>query len=614
MISNFISSSVCLGLAFVVVLVTLSAVIILLMRRQCEKMIQGERDQLDKFFEFSPTGLIVLDQNRVIVRLNSAAAALALGDAGNLIGKTHGVALRCANMAHDKRGCGYGTECTLCPLRKVIESVGADGKPVRGAEMPMVLVREGELRTVWLHIDAEPCEIDGRGHVIISAHDITDNRRHLEEMRQSSAKLERMNREIERANQTKGQFLANMSHEIRTPLNGIIGMTGLLLKADLTEDQREYAETIRDSGEALLVVVNDILDFSKIEANKLDLVSSSFDLQHCVENVIRLVESSAAKKKLELVCQIDEGVKAVWTGDEGRLRQILVNLLGNAIKFTERGEVAVSVSGVRLDAERFRLDFAVRDTGVGILPELQSKLFQSFSQGDTSTTRRFGGTGLGLAISKHLCEMMGGSISLESKGVPGKGSTFRFSIVVRGNADAQKQMIEVANVTPVSALSLCPAAPANARPSPPLASSVGPRPPLRILLAEDNKVNQKVATNMLRELGHKVDVVADGSQALDALKGAPYDVVLMDVQMPELDGEQATLRIRRELPAERQPWIIAMTANALKGDRERYLAVGMNDYLSKPVREERLCEALKAAQPLSSRVPDGSEYVARQPS
>jgi len=327
-----------------------------------------------------------------------------------------------------------------------------------------------------------------------------------------------------------------------------------------------------------------------------------------------LVEPSAAKKKLELVCQIDEGVKAVWTGDEGRLRQILVNLLGNAIKFTERGEVAVSVSGVRLDAERFRLDFAVRDTGVGILPELQSKLFQSFSQGDTSTTRRFGGTGLGLAISKHLCEMMGGSISLESKGVPGKGSTFRFSIVVRGNADAQKQMIEVANVTPVSALSLCPAAPANARPSPPLASSVGPRPPLRILLAEDNKVNQKVATNMLRELGHKVDVVADGSQALDALKGAPYDVVLMDVQMPELDGEQATLRIRRELPAERQPWIIAMTANALKGDRERYLAVGMNDYLSKPVREERLCEALKAAQPLSSRVPDGSEYVARQPS
>ncbi len=686
-------------------------------RRRCQRELQAERDKLSACFEASPTGMVVFNHNRSILRLNSAAAALAGATPASMVTKTHGFALHCVHSSEHPSGCGFGAQCWFCPLRKMIDSVIVDGKSVRNVEMPMVLVREGVLRTVWLRVSAEPFVIDGKRHTIVAMDDITENKLNFEKMKRAAAELERMNQETQEANQTKGQFLANMSHEIRTPLNGIIGMTGLLLKTPLSGEQRDFAETIRSSGESLLVVVNDILDFSKIEANKMVLEHNSFDLQHCLEEVMRLMAPAAAKKKLELVSRVDKLVRPVWMGDVGRLSQILNNLTSNAIKFTERGEVSVFVTGEKLERDRFRLLFSVRDTGVGIPPEAQDRLFQSFSQVDASATRRFGGTGLGLAISKRLCEMMGGSMSVESKGIPGQGSVFHFSIVVQGDTEMKVPSSSVANallaakrvlivddnatsrealadlavswgMVPVTAASgnsaleflrgqqsldavvidfelldmsgvrladlarrlpnreglplvlLSPVGwrlsetertlfdafvskpPASAQLHDALVASLTKRPvpavgggpaperaeacggrrrPLRILVAEDNAVNQKVAISMLKKIGYDADVAGDGLEVLEALKTAAYDVIFMDVQMPEMDGEKTTMRIRRELPAERQPWIVAMTANALKGDRERYLAGGMNEYISKPVRTERLEEVLEAAQPLSDR-------------
>ena len=705
-------------IACMLLIVILSVLHVRLTRRHNNKLLQGERDNLRACFEASPTGMVVFDHNRNIVRLNSAAAVLAGAEASLLLTKKHGVALKCVHSTETPSGCGFGAQCWFCPLRKVIDSVIIDGKSARNVDMPMVLLRGGGLKTVWLRIGAEPFAIEGQRHVIVSMDDISENRQNLEKMRHAADELERMNQEIQEASQTKGQFLANMSHEIRTPLNGIIGMTGLLMNTPLSGEQRDYAETIRSSGEALLVVVNDILDFSKIEANKMVLEHRSFDLQHCLEEVMRLMAPAAAKKKLELVCRVDKSVQPVWIGDAGRLSQILNNLMSNAIKFTERGEVSVSVKGQRLEVGRFQLEFSVRDTGVGIRPEMQDKLFQSFSQVDASATRRFGGTGLGLAISKRLCEMMGGTMTVESKGIPGQGSIFRFTIVVQGDADMKVPSMGIANavlaakrvlivddnassrealselaanwgmavvtatsgtsamgflrgqqpldvaiidhdmpdmggtklaeeiralgnreglrlvlLSPlgwrgsdadrtlfdasvakppttaqlhdalVTALTHKPAPPPAVKVAPvtPLAAHVGQNHPLRILVAEDNAVNQKVAVSILNKLGYAVDVAADGLQVMEALGTKAYDVIFMDVQMPELDGEQTTVRIRKELPALRQPWIVAMTANALKGDRERYLAGGMNDYISKPVRTERLIEVLQAVQPLAER-------------
>ncbi|MEI6178345.1 MAG: ATP-binding protein, partial [Verrucomicrobiota bacterium] len=533
-------------------------------RRRMEEMLERERILLANLKANIPDHVFIKDRESRFLWVNDALAREMCYPTGqDFVGKTDFDFFPKEQAA----GC-FAIE----------QGIIATGQPMIDAEERIAWTGG---RTTWISSTKVPLK-NPKGKIIGLlgiARDITWRKEAEEEVQKTNLSLEEatvranmLAKKAEIASAAKSEFLANMSHEIRTPMNGVIGMASLLLDSPLNSEQRGFAEAINSSGETLLSLINDILDFSKIEAGKLDLEIIDFDLSTFLSNLSVVFALQAKSKGLAFTCSIDPDVPASLSGDPKRLRQVLTNLTGNAVKFTPHGEVSVRVSLVSATAVASVLRFEVRDTGIGIPADKRTLIFQKFSEADASTSRRFGGSGLGLAISKQLVELMDGEIGVSS--VAGQGSEFWFTACFAASLHTLSE----------------PEAPV---PPAPLAHSPHWRG-LRVLVAEDNRINQKVTMGLLKQLALRVDVVSNGSEAIHALTTTPYALVLMDVQMPGMDGLEATRLIRGAISPALNPRIpiVAVTANVMPEDQQICFDAGMDGYISKPLTPGSLVAAL----------------------
>jgi len=529
--------------------------------KHAETALKSANERTQALMSHVHTGIILVrTKDRIIVEVNFAAAAMIGVTPEELVGRP------C-----NKYVCP--AEDQDCPVMDLKQNIDNSERFIRRKDGTIVPILKTVTRVT----------LEKQDFLLESFVDITKLKQTEKELKSAKEEAESLNDHLEQqtlfagemaaqammANAAKGEFLANMSHEIRTPINAVLGMTELLIDTELNHEQRRYAEIVRASGESLLGLINQVLDFSKIEAGKFDLELLDFNLKNLLDDFTATLAHSAYEKGLKLIYRSDPAVPLLLKGDPGRLRQILNNLVGNAIKFTHAGEVTVIVSLVKETKENVFLRFSVRDTGIGIPRDKINLLFQKFSQVDASTTRKYGGTGLGLAISRQLAELMQGEAGVNSK--EGQGSEFWFTALLgrqnaKGSAVSHQRDQKI-----LPSFKDC-----NAR----------------ILLAEDNITNQQVALGILKKLGLFADTVANGVEALKALETIPYDLVLMDVQMPEMDGIEATKKIRNSGLKMHNIPIIAMTAHAMQGDRDFCLDAGMNGYVSKPIKPMTLADEL----------------------